>query len=170
MRSYRALAPELLTHLYRRMRCVSEMMRSNVMALEHRDLGGFELAAGTATGARDEDAWWWSPEPVRLAHAPVERYTPTRFDVITASFQFPCALVDARTQSLVEQARRSGERHALSLWQAALRSALEQISREAAHTPAGASCAALFWDRVGEEYRVAVTFEVAPRSAASARH
>jgi hypothetical protein len=140
------------------------------MALEHRDLGGFELAAGTSTGERDEGAWWWSPEPARLAHAPVERYAPTRFDVITASFQFPCALVDALAQSLVEQARRKGERHTLSLWQAALRSALERISREAAHTPAGASCAALFWDRIGEEYRVAATFESAPRSAASVRH
>lgn len=140
------------------------------MALEHRDLGGFETAAGTATGEGDERNWWWSPEPVRLTHAAVERYAPMRFDVITASFQFPCALVDARAQSLVEQARRNGERHALSLWQAALRHALEQIAREAAHTPAGASCAALFWDRVNDEYRVAVTFEVAPRTAAPARH
>lgn len=140
------------------------------MALEHRDSGDFELAAGSATGERDEGAWRWSPEPVRLAHAPGERYTPTRFDVITASFQFPCALVDALARSLVEQARRSGERHTLSLWQAGLRSALERISREAAHAPAGASCAALFWDRIGEEYRVAATFEVAPRLAASTRH
>lgn len=140
------------------------------MALENRDLADFETLAGTASGERDERSWWWSPEPVRLAHAPVERFAPTRFDVITASFQFPSALVDARAQALVEDARRGGERHSLSLWQAGLRHALEQISREAAHTPAGANCAALFWDRVGDEYHVAVTFEVAPHAASASRH
>ncbi|HZC05940.1 MAG TPA: hypothetical protein VE338_09885 [Ktedonobacterales bacterium] len=138
------------------------------MALDNRDFGGMDTIVGSAINDSEERAWWWSPEPVRLTPAPAERFEPTRFDVITASFQFPCALVDARAQGLVEGARRDGVRHSLSLWRAALRDALEMISREAAHTPREATCAALFWDRIGEEYRVAVTFE-SPRTATARR-
>ncbi len=133
------------------------------MALDNRAISGQDARIETPSGARDARHWWWSPEPVRLAHLPARRAAPTRFDVITASFQFPCALVDARAQALVEGARRAGERHSLSLWRTALRDSLEQIAREAAHTPDGASCAALFWERAGEEYRVAVTFEASQR-------
>ena len=139
------------------------------MALDNRDFGGQDVAFGAAQSEGGERAWWWTPGATKMA--PVERVAPTRFDVITASFQFPCALVDARAQALVENARRDGERHSLSLWRTALRDALEQISREAAHTPAGATCAALFFDRVVEEYRVAVTFEAPQRTArGQARH
>lgn len=139
------------------------------MALDNRDFGGQDVALGAAQSEGGERAWWWTPGATKMA--PVECVAPTRFDVITASFQFPCALVDARAQALVENARRDGERHSLSLWRTALRDALEQISREAAHTPAGATCAALFFDRVVEEYRVAVTFEAPQRVAGGqARH
>lgn len=140
------------------------------MALDNRDLGDMDTMVGPAVNADDERAWWWSPEPVRLSPAPAERFEPTRFDVITASFQFPCAMVDARAQALVEDARREGVRHSMSLWQTALQNALELVSRESAHTPREATCAALFWDRVDEEYRVAVTFEIPRRPVAAPRH
>jgi hypothetical protein len=144
------------------------MMRREQVALDNRDISGQDTVISSAVSDSGKRAWWWEPEPVRLAHAPVERFAPTRFDVITASFQFPCALVDARAQALVEGARRDGERHSLSLWRTGLRESLEHISREAAHTPTGAICAALFWDRVGDAYRVAVTFE-APQHTANGR-
>lgn len=134
------------------------------MALDNRDFSNQETVVSASASQSNERNWWWEPEPVRLEHAPAVR-SNTRFDVITGSFQFPCALVDARAQALVEDARRDGERHSLSLWRSALHAALEQVSREAAHTPAGACCAALFWDRVGEEYRVAVTFELTAQPA-----
>ena len=108
----------------------------------------------------DERGRWWSPEPVRLAPMPAAKATPTRFDVITGSFQFPADLVEARAQGFVQRARRSGERHTLSLWETSLRDALEDLSREAAHAPGAAECAALFWERAESEYRVAVTFGV----------
>lgn len=137
------------------------------MALDKRDVAdaqAFQSAAFTADG---EDGRWWTPEHIELAAAPARRVAPPRFDVTTASFEFPSALVEARAQTLVEGARRDGEPHNLSLWRGALRSALEQISREAAHAPARATCAALFWDHVGEQYRVAVTFEIPPLTTRS---
>ncbi len=140
------------------------------MALDNRDLGEMDTIVGQAVDAGEERAWWWSPEPVRLSPAPSERFEPTRFDVITASFQFPCAMVDARAQTLVEGARREGVRHSMSLWQSALQHALELVCRETAHTPREATCAALFWDRVDDEYRVAVTFETPRRPAVAPRH
>lgn len=140
------------------------------MALDNRDFSNQETLVSASASQSGERNWWWEPEPVRLEHAPALRSTP-RFDVITGSFQFPCAMVDARAQSLVEDARRDGERHSLSLWRSALHTALEQVCRAAAHAPSGATCAALFWDRVGEEYRVAVTFELAAHPAArGSRH
>ena len=131
------------------------------MALDNRDVAGMRTYPGMALDADFQDGHWWVPERVDLAPASAQRSAPARFDVITASFEFPCALIDARAQTLVESARRDGERHNISLWRAALRAALEQLSREAAHTPSLATCGALFWDRVGAVYRVAVTFELA---------
>ena len=133
------------------------------MALNERDISNQDtLFSLSVDGSRGRNGWW-EPEPVRLEHAPSVSSQPTRFDVITASFEFPCALVDARMQALVEESVRAGERHALSLWRSSLRNTLERVSREAAHAPEAATCAALFWGRVGEEYRVAVTFELRAR-------
>lgn len=133
------------------------------MALDNTDVADPQVYPDAAFDAEREDGHWWVPERIDLAPAPAQRTTPARFDVITASFAFPCALIDARAQALVESARRDGERHNISLWRAALRAALEQLAREAAHTPSLATCAALFWDRVDDDYRVAVTFELARR-------
>jgi hypothetical protein len=133
------------------------------MALDNRDVASLRAYPGAAFEADHEDGHRWVPERIDLAPAPAQRAAPARFDVVTASFEFPCALIDARARMLVESARRDGERHNISLWRAALRAALEQLSREAAHTPGLATCGALFWDRVGEVYRVAVTFELARR-------
>lgn len=140
------------------------------MALDERDISSQDTLLSASVGGSRGRNWWWEPEPVRLERAPAPSVQPTRFDVITASFQFPCALVDARTQALVESVVRAGERHALSLWRSALREALEQVSRDAAHAPSFATCAALFWDRVGNEYRVAVTFELHAQHAQHAQH
>jgi len=141
------------------------------MAIDERDISSQDTLLSMSAGESRGRSGWWQPEPVRLERAPTRAAAPTRFDVITASFQFPCALVDARTQALVEAQVREGERHALSLWRTALRDALEQVSRDAAHAPSIATCAALFWDRVGEEYHVAVTFELREHPTARlARH
>jgi hypothetical protein len=140
------------------------------VALDKRDVAGTQAHQAAALSADQENGRWWTPEHIELAAAPARRVAPPRFDVTTASFEFPCALVDARAQTLVEGARRAGEPHNLSLWRGALRSALEQISRETAHTPPRAACAALFWDRVGEQYRVAVTFEVPPAGRSARIH
>lgn len=139
------------------------------MALDRRDVAGAQAYQAAAFSADQEHGRWWTPEHIELAAAPARRVAPPRFDVTTASFEFPCALVDARAQTLVEGARREGEPHNLSLWRGALRAALEQISRETARTPTRATCAALFWDRVGEQYRVAVTFEIPPVADRSLR-
>lgn len=139
------------------------------MALDKSDVAESEAYQAAAFTADQEHGRWWTPEHIELAAAPARRVAPPRFDVTTASFEFPCALVDARAQTLVEGARREGEPHNLLLWRVALRSALEQISREAAHTPARAACAALFWDRVDEQYRVAVTFEIPSAAGRSPR-
>ena len=166
-----ALAPELrITSalLTPAMRVGNE--EETQVALDNRDFSNQETVVSATTSQSGERNGWWEPEPVRLEHAPALRSKP-RFDVITGSFQFPCALIDARAQALVEGARREGERHSLSLWRSALHEALEQIAREAAHTPSGATCAALFWDRVGDEYRVAATFELTAQPAGrGARH
>ncbi len=138
------------------------------MALDERDISSQETLLSVSVGEILRRNWWWEPEPVRLEHTPSRPVTPTRFDVISGSFQFPCALVDARAQALVEAAVRDGERHSLAVWRSALREALEQVSREAAHAPLVATCAALIWDRIGEEYQVAVMFEV--RALPTARH
>ena len=127
------------------------------MALNMAQFGEQETL-NTSAADGDERGRWWTPEPVRLAPTPAAKITPTRFDVITGSFQFPADLVEARAQGLVQQARRSGERHTLSLWESSLRDALEDLAREAAHAPGAAECAALFWERAETEYRVAVTF------------
>ncbi|HEX2348322.1 MAG TPA: hypothetical protein VHI51_07800 [Ktedonobacterales bacterium] len=139
------------------------------MALDKRDVAGAQAYQTASLTSDGDDGRWWTPEHIELAAAPARRVAPPRFDVTTASFEFPSALVEARAQTLVEGARRDGEPHNLSLWRGALRSALEQISREAAHAPARATCAALFWDHVGEQYRVAVTFEIPPLASRSAR-
>lgn len=141
------------------------------MALDERDVSIQEALLSASDCESGGRSWWWEPEPVRLERVPSLPVTPTRFDVTTGSFVFPCALVDARAQAIVEAAVRGGERHSLAVWRSALRDALEQVSREAAHTPFGATCAALFWDRLGEEYHVAVTFELrAHPNASRARH
>lgn len=141
------------------------------MALDNRDFSDQDTLVTSAFGDSGERSWSWTPEPVRLESAPAAQFTPTRFDVVTASFQFPCSLIDARAQALVEHALREGERHSMSLWRAALRESIERTSRDTAHTPDNATCAALFWDRVGDDYRVAVTFELPMRpTARSARH
>ncbi len=127
------------------------------MALNMAQLSEQETM-NTASVSNDGRSRGWTPEPAHLAPTPATPVTPTRFDVITGSFQFPSDLVEARAQELVELARRTGERHTLSLWETALRDALKALSREAAHAPRGAECAALFWERAQTEYRVAVTF------------
>jgi hypothetical protein len=141
------------------------------MAIEYNEFGGkVGLTAFPAAG-RGEDMWRWEPEPMRLAPIPIEQAAPSRFDVLTGSLQVPVALVDERTQTLVEGARCLGKRHALSLWRSALREALERTAREAVNMADDATCVALFWDRVGEEYRISVTFEwPARRAAQNARH
>lgn len=141
------------------------------MALDNRDFNGQEAMMFSGLSESGEQSWRWSPEPVRLESAPATRFAPARFDVVTASFEFPCALIDARAQELVQVAVRQGQRHSLSLWRVALRDSLERTSRDAAHAPEHATCAALFWDRVGDGYRVAVTFELPPhRHSTHAQH
>jgi len=127
------------------------------MALNMAQLSEQETIITSAVSG-DERGKWWTPEPVRLAPTPASPVSPTRFDVITGSFQFPADLVEARAQELVELARRRGARHTLSLWESSLRDALETLSRQAAHAPGAAECAALFWERAETEYRIAVTF------------
>lgn len=139
------------------------------MALNQNDISGYETLAREAAREGDQ-SWWWTPETVPMAQAPTVAPAPTRHDVLTGTFRFPAPLVDAHAQMLVEEGRREGERHSLALWRAGLRAALERLAREASGASSRATCAALFWERSGDDYHVAVTFEAAGATLAALRH
>lgn len=117
----------------------------------------------------DEHSQATSHSEQSMSASAVRERADTRFDVVAGSFRFPCDWVDARVSVMVSHACQSGKLHTLSVWRDALREALEQAAREAAHASQDASCLALFWERVGEEYRVSVTLRT-PHTLGGVRH
>lgn len=105
----------------------------------------------------DEHAQSMSRSEQGMSASALQNTSATRYDVVAGSFRFPCDWVDARVSMMVSRACQTGKLHTLSVWRDALKEALEQASREAAHASEDASCLALFWERVGDEYHVSVT-------------
>jgi hypothetical protein len=104
-----------------------------------------------------------------MSASAVQDTSTTRYDVVAGSFRFPSDWVDARVSVMVSHACQSGKTHTLSVWRDALKAALEQASREAAHASEDSSCLALFWERVGDEYHVSVTLRT-PHTLGGVRH
>lgn len=118
------------------------------------------------TAEADATPWncprWRSPATLRLAATDPGTAnldaTPGRPPVTVASLRLPAALVDARRTELAARARVLGSHHSLRIWRDAHREALIALAREASGIPTGVECAALFWTRDGDLYRVSATF------------